>query len=113
MQYPKPKTFRSKPYRIWLRTQPCEGCGSSVGVSAHHESALSSCNGIGIKVSDKYCLPLCAECHRLRHDTGPITFWGKERLAGLPVQCKRYVNEFLSAGNHFEEQASPPIKGQV
>ena len=65
------------------------------GIEFHHESALSNENGMGMKVSDKFGIPLCQDCHRIRHQLGPITFWGKKRLKTLPGECKVLYNEFL------------------
>jgi len=92
---PKPKTFHSAKYQKWVRTKRCWGCSRRWGIQFHHESALSNENGMSMKCSDKYGIPLCQDCHDIRHKLGPISFWGEDRLKTLPGECAELYKEFL------------------
>ena len=40
--------------------------------SAHVDHAGDK--GVGTKVSDRFCIPLCPECHACQHSEGWLTF---------------------------------------
>ena len=94
---PKPKTFHSAKYQAYVRTKPCWGCSWRWGIEFHHESKISNENGMGMKVSDKYGIPLCRDCHQIRHHIGAISFWGEDRLKTLPGECEQLDKEFLDS----------------
>lgn len=64
-------TKRSKQYLDFIRKQPCLVCGVNPS-QAHHESLTG--RGVGIKCSDFETIPLCPDCHRLRHTLGKASF---------------------------------------
>jgi hypothetical protein len=66
IEYPKPKTFRSKKYLDFIRGKPCLACGKPAPSDPHHEN-LGFC-GAGMKAPDTHTVPLCRECHRKHHD---------------------------------------------
>jgi len=71
--------FKEVPVRdlarlAFARSMPCFTCGSIEGVHAHHESEVAK-GTMGGKTSDRRTVPLCHECHRLRHETSR-SFWG-------------------------------------
>ncbi len=68
----KPVTARSEDYKAWVRGLICLCCHRP-SPEPHHEPRASD-NGMGMKVSDFRCIPLCALHHRLRHDRGKETF---------------------------------------
>jgi hypothetical protein len=64
----KQKTFRSKSYLQFIRSQPCIICGKKS--EAHH----SETGGMGIKASDLTAIPLCRFHHTQWHTIGRQTF---------------------------------------
>jgi len=65
---PKPTKFRSKKYLLWVAEHDCLVCHAPPpAVIAHHVRYLGL-SGIGTKVSDKYAVPLCVDCHNALHD---------------------------------------------
>jgi len=93
---PKIINLKAKEYRIFIAGKECINAGPGCGgdVVAHHESALGH-KGMGTKVSDLCCVPLCVECHRIRHANGPRLFWGDD-LTWVAKRCISFINEFLS-----------------
>jgi hypothetical protein len=87
------KTYRNKKYREWVASHPCLRCHRQP-CAAHHEAITG--RGIGIKAPDTECLPLCNECHRLRHDQGRMTFWGPEWQAFIAREQVRLLTEWMS-----------------
>lgn len=78
-------------YLAFLRLQACAKCGRKGG-QVHHEPM--GLNAVGSKPPDTFGLPICAECHRARHDMGWQSFWG-DAFAYLPGQMLRYLTRFL------------------
>jgi len=91
--YFKEKTNRNPEYLSWIRSKPCLKCCAPAPSEAHHEALTGK--GISCKGSDFETVPLCAECHRARHDIGRISFWGEHWLTNLAVQFVMYHNEFF------------------
>lgn len=85
---------RSEIYKAWIRTQtsivsgrtPCE---------AHHEPVLKEANGMGMKTHDCLCLPLTAEEHRERHQTGKDTFYNKYGIDPM-IEIIRHNARYLA-----------------
>lgn len=72
---PKNPPYRSQKCREWFRSLPCHICG---GKARHHHEPING-HGTSIKGPDDEAVPLCDECHKLRHDTGRESFWGTYR----------------------------------
>jgi hypothetical protein len=69
---------RAPGFLQWLRGRPCllvdkGGCEGKME-AAHVDYAGGK--GIGTKVHDKHCIPLCSEHHRVQHAWGWDTFEG-------------------------------------
>jgi len=60
---------RDPGYLRWIRGLACEGCGE-YGVDPHHEPPRSHGDW-----HDHRTVPLCRECHDLRHRLGARDFW--------------------------------------
>jgi len=88
--FPKPKTYRSKKYLDFIRSKPCITCGSH-DTFPHHEAM--GCAGKGIKAPDSYTLPMCAKCHRFRHDTG-FSFWDEQNI-DVKMEIIKLLTEYL------------------
>lgn len=56
---PKSKTFRSKKYLEFIRSQPCILCGCEEDIQAHHTASA----GIALRGSDYSAIPVCPKCH--------------------------------------------------
>jgi hypothetical protein len=67
---PKVAIWRSRPYRMWVASQPCFGCGIEGYSQCAHENAGK---GRGLKSGDDRTFPLCSArpgkigCHQ-EHD---------------------------------------------
>ncbi len=75
------KKFTSAVHLGYVRTQPCMSRGSNQGVQAHHirKKRPGHFKSMGSKVSDKYTVPLCHDCHTLLHQPNRSEeyFWEK------------------------------------
>lgn len=75
-------------FRRWLRKLPCNRCGhvgdhSNPIAAAHVDhggKGTPGAKGTGTKAADRYCIPLCKNCHEQQHSIGWKTF-----EKGLPV----------------------------
>lgn len=80
---PRPAWKVADAFRQWLRGRPCacagknDECGGPMR-SAHVDYAGDK--GMGSKVSDRFCIPLSDNCHRLQHTMGWKSF--DERVLG-------------------------------
>lgn len=68
--------LRAPSFLQWLRGRPCllearGGCGGKIE-AAHVDYAGGK--GIGLKVHDRFCVPLCSDHHRVQHNVGWQTF---------------------------------------
>lgn len=64
------------------------GCSGRIE-SAHVDYAGDK--GMGTKVSDRFCVPLCEEHHRVQHQHGWQTFEGNFKINALEAS-KAYWN---------------------
>jgi len=83
---PRPAWKVAESFKQWLRGRPCaaDGHGLCDGKvqSAHVDHAGDK--GMGTKVSDRHCIPLCAGHHTRQHTRGWATF-ERECLGGKPA----------------------------
>lgn len=76
---PKAKAFRSEAWRRAVASLPCVCCGREGQTQAAHPNHIGK--GMGIKASDAWCVPLCADrCHP-EFDQGAR--WTKEEKRAL------------------------------
>ncbi len=64
---------RSEKYRAHVRSFPCLACEGPAS-DAHH-LRFAQDRGIGLKVSDEFCVPLCRKCHTDNHKYGDELIW--------------------------------------
>ena len=80
----EPKRIRCKEHLRYVAQQPCIICGRSPS-HAHH-IRLAQSNGLGLKVSDEFTVPLCAIHHQQNHATGNERLWWQEhKIDPIPV----------------------------
>lgn len=70
------KRWRSSPYLAFVRTLPCciPGCQNWRQAEPHHAGQ----RGVGEKVDDFLCIPLCREHHEESHSQGQGWPWASE-----------------------------------
>lgn len=85
MLIPKQEIIRDEKYRRWVASLPCLCCGGEDVQCAHIRKGNGG--GMGIKPSDKFCVPLCVDCHAEQGNIGELKFWypfgGYERAGVL------------------------------
>lgn len=69
------RQFLSGDFVQYVKALPCEKCGGSP-CDVHHEPPRSR----GATWRD--VIPLCLECHFVRHQVGEATFWQGHDLVG-------------------------------
>lgn len=83
---PRPAWKVADSFRQWLRGRPCaaDAYGHCDGrmVAAHVDHAGDK--GMGTKVADRHCIPLCDGHHKRQHARGWATF-ERECLGGKPA----------------------------
>lgn len=77
----KQKPIRSPKHLAFVRTKPCmivndEGENCNGQARSHHLTFLKGKRGIGQKVSDEWCIPICDKHHYHLHYIGEKFFWG-------------------------------------
>lgn len=66
-------------YLAYIRSLPCEKCGSVPPCEAHHQPAIGH-GSMGSKCSDYRAIPLCSSCHHILHTVGRHTFWSSRNV---------------------------------
>lgn len=95
---PRPAWKVADAFRQWLRGRPCacagknDDCGGPMR-SAHVDYAGDK--GMGSKVSDRFCIPLSDNCHRLQHSMGWQSF--DERVLGGASRGLMLSQEYWAA----------------
>jgi hypothetical protein len=85
--YSKRKPWRSEKYLDFVREQDCVHCGKPAhidGIDAHHATGVGIGKGMGAKISDSMCLPLCRVCHNQVHANKDII--DQQRAALLMIE---------------------------
>lgn len=72
---PHPSRIRDKEHLRWVASQPCTVCGRTP--SDPHHLRFSQPRALGLKVSDRFTVPLCRIHHREVHRTGDERRWWK------------------------------------
>ena len=85
--------YRSEIYKQWIRLQPCLVC-SKTPSEAHHEDCIGV-NGTGIKTHDTQCLPLCQECHAMRHHKGKKFFLSAVTHIDFEKEIIRHLTRYM------------------
>jgi len=85
---------RSSKYLKLIRGEPCVVCGSPFSVQAHHMRHAAPL-GWGRKVSDEFCVALCALCHADCHTRGRESeWWAMNGIDGLGW-AENFYKKFL------------------
>ncbi len=91
--FQKIKRFRSKKYTADVATNPCLACNREDGTVIPHHVRYAEVSGIGVKVSDKWVVPLCFSCHRGVHLHGSkseILWWQHHNVDPLAWARENY-----------------------
>jgi hypothetical protein len=55
--------------------------------------------GVGVKLDDRYAVPLCTACHAKKHRIGELTFWSALRIDPLNVALRLWtMSSDIAAG---------------
>ena len=95
-------------YKRWLRKLPCAKCGAQPDValrivSAHVDHAGGK--GVGTKVADQHCIPLCDSCHIQQHAAGWLTFEKTLPYGDAVALAARYWSEWPGKAAWERDQA--------
>jgi hypothetical protein len=95
---PRPRkadSQRDPDYLALVRQCPCLKCGMEPSEAAHvrfASAAFGKASGLGKKPPDRFCLPLCADCHRLardaQHNRNEQEFWASLGINPL-IACEK------------------------
>jgi hypothetical protein len=95
---PKARFRRRSQHLGFIRQLPCVVCGKAAPSEAAHVRSGSD-GGAGVKPADRYCVPLCTDCHALQHEFGELTFWSTVRIDPLNVAFRLWtVSGDIKAG---------------
>ena len=100
---------RSPGHLAFIRCLPCVGCGRSAPSESAH-IRIGTDGGMGLKPSDRYCVPLCGGftpcCHVVQHAVGERTFWASLKIDPFDVATALWVNSGdLKAGEKIVRRA--------
>ncbi|WP_151994664.1 DUF968 domain-containing protein [Buttiauxella massiliensis] len=93
MKRPKRIRLEKPTYLQWVKTQPCEGCGSPAD-DPHHLIGWGQ-GGMGTKAHDVLSIPLCRTCHTELHND-PVKF--EQKHGSQPVMIIRVIDRACSLG---------------
>lgn len=106
---------RNEAHLRFIRSLPCVVCGDNTAIEAAHVRMPAPYlgkrqTGKGEKPDDIWTLPLCSKCHRDQHKHGELLFWGRSRIAALPVALALWaatgdyeLGELIVQANRFLE----------
>jgi hypothetical protein len=82
---PRPAWKVAEAFKQWLRGRPCMiadrgGCWGRIE-AAHVDYAGGK--GMGTKVADRFCVPMCSEHHRVQHQHGWPAFEANFKINAL------------------------------
>ena len=87
----------------------CIACGAEGRCQAMHVRNKTD-GGAGLKPSDKFSLPGCAECHARQHRQGELTFWSGLGIDPLDAACRLWtISGNLEAGRRIIFRARQSI----
>ena len=107
LRFPKPKTFRSKPYLAFIRGHKCLICRNPAGIIPHHDGCFGL-NMMGGKPPDSVCVPLCLYCHNYMNAIGttPSEVWEKANI-DPKLEIILLLTEYLQERNDALTEHSP------
>ena len=105
----RPEFRRRSRHLAFVRQLPCVVCGKAPPSETAHVRSGSDA-GTGIKPSDRYCVPLCTDCHALQHQFGELRFWSVVRIDPLNVAFRLWtVSGDIKAGERVVFRARQQI----
>jgi len=105
----RPAWKQAEEYKRWLRKLRCAACeadrtDANPIVAAHVDHAGGK--GVATKVADRFCIPLCDECHRRQHRMGWPAFERGLPYADAIALASRYWSEWPGRVAWEREQAA-------
>ena len=102
----KPNPRRAAEHLAFVREiGTCLACGRIGKCEAMHIRNRTD-GGTGLKPSDRFSVPGCAECHHRQHSTGELTFWGELGIDPLDVACRLWtISGDIDQGRRCIEKA--------
>jgi len=105
----RPEFRRRSQHLAFVRQLSCVVCGKAAPSEAAHVRSGSD-GGAGMKPADRYCVPLCTDCHALQHQFGELRFWSVVRIDPLNVAFRLWtVSEDIKAGERVVFRARQRI----
>lgn len=108
----EPSVFRSEQHRRNVAALPCLSCGAQKRSQAAHLNFAALGKGMGIKLSDALCVPLCADslgrrgCHSLL-DQGGV--YDKATAKTLQLKWLHQTRDELKAQGKWPEAAEADV----
>jgi hypothetical protein len=75
---------RSEKWKKFVRSLPCSICHTDLDIHAHHIRGLKM-GGVGSKIPDWLCIPLCSNDHNELHNIGHESFELKYGVTQLEI----------------------------
>jgi hypothetical protein len=82
---------RSEQYMAHVRAKACCHCVADAPSDPHHLGR----EGLGQKVHDYRCVPLCRKCHDEVERTGQLEFWGEDTRKELELVLARQLLNYF------------------
>lgn len=82
------------PYLKWLRGRDCCIGGQCSGRTEACHVDYAGGKGMGIKVADQFCVPMCGAHHGESHMAGVKTFEARHKV-NLLAQAERFWSHWL------------------
>ena len=80
-------------YKAWIKNQSCL-ISDTIPVDPHHLKNINKLDGLGMKPSDDYCIPLSRELHSELHSMSVADFEKKYNV-DLLEELRKYHNRFI------------------
>ncbi len=80
-------------YKAWIKKQSCL-ISDTIPVDPHHLKNINKLDGLGMKPSDDYCIPLSRELHSELHSM-PVADFEKKYNVDLLEELRKYHSRFL------------------
>ena len=77
---------------LLYRQLPCLPCGAAAPNDSHHVGGLAHGKGMGLRVKDRWTIPLCRRCHE------HVTFTNRHYLADTGIDERAVARQLWKCG---------------